>query len=317
MRKRPRVLLFPFLCTHHTQMIQKISTIATAFYAYQRERFPIILLGASLVPAILSSGAILSVHLTIEKALFTLIASLTYLFHIRVLDEDRDFQHDNLHHTKRPIQIGMISRKHLHFIDIFALTLLLIISIMAGLIPFVIALLMLAYSFLAKKEFFLGENLRRHFFIYNGINLVQMLLMQIFVYAVFENPFSFTTVLLAHFLFTTVGTIIFEFVRKIKSPGEDGTGKDTYTWHLGFQTSLSIYTLLLFLNITLFYWITTLILPYTPWLIASPLILFVITSLFTGIYWIKQTPRTNTLMQASLLLCYGMLNLSIYFLISP
>src|SRR3989338_4894751 len=111
---------------------------------------------------------------------------------------------------------------------------------------------MLGYTYLAGEEVYVGEALRKRFFIYNALNLAQMLLMQLFVYALFAPRLSFSSLLLAHFLFTTVGTIIFEFVRKLKVPGEDGVGRDTYTYYLGFEVAHSAYLVLLATNLLLF-----------------------------------------------------------------
>jgi len=295
-------------------MIKKTLTIAKKFNSYQQERFPIIVLALSLFPAVLSSGVVISTNTTIVQGAIALIASLAYLLHIRIIDEHRDFGHDNQHHVTRPIQAGVISKRELQYIDIATIFILILIATSAGSWALVIMPIMLAYSYLAGKEFFIGDDIRRHFFIYNGINLVQMLLIQLFVYTVFANPFPFTILVWAHFLFTTVGTIIFEFVRKLKRPGDDGTGKDTYTWYLGFNNSIGIYSVLFLLNTALFFWIATLISPHVVTMLILSLAL-VATSYFTVfVHWIKKTHQTDQLMQLSFLLLYGTFNVVIYFL---
>ena len=87
------------------------------FYSYQNHRFPIIILAISLFPAILSSAAIMSLTVDMTKVFLSLLASILYLLHIRIIDEHRDFHHDNTHHSYRPIQIGIISKRELSFID--------------------------------------------------------------------------------------------------------------------------------------------------------------------------------------------------------
>lgn len=295
-------------------MIKKTLTVAKKFHSYQRERFPIIVLGLSLLPAALSSGAIVSANLTSLQVALALIASFAYLLHIRVIDEHRDFGHDNIHHVTRPIQVGVISKEELRYMDVLAVAFLIIIAVVAGLWALVVAVIMLVYSYLAGKEFFVGESIRRHFFIYNGINLIQMLLMQIFVYAIFANPIPLNSLVFAHFLFTTVGTIIFEFVRKLKRPGDDGTGKDTYTWYLGFNNSLIIYSLLLLLNTLLFFWIVALISPHKISLLGFSLSLAGFAYLAALMHWAKKTRQTGQLMQLSFLILYGIFNIAIYFL---
>lgn len=296
-------------------MIRKALATTRKFHSYQQERFPIIILGLSFLPAILSSGAVMSGKPTLVQVVFALAASLAYLLHVRVADEHRDFEHDNLHHATRPIQTGAISREELRYIDTAAIILLIIIAAVAGLWALVLAALMLGYSYLAEKEFFCGEYIRRYFFIYNGVNLVQMLLLQLFVYAMFDNPFPLTALVWAHFLFTTAGTVIFEFVRKLKRPGDDGSGKDTYTWHMGFNNALIVYSLLLVLNTILFFWIAALIAPLTAGWSAFLAALVGSTYLTVVAHWIKKTRQTDQLMQLAFLMQYGIFNLAVYFLV--
>lgn len=294
-------------------MINKIIKIARNFYLYQEDRFPIIILTFSLLPAILSSGAITSSHLTIFRVVLVLLASIAYLLHIRIIDEYRDFSHDNMHHITRPVQAGVISKGELFYVDILAVSILLAVAVTAGLFSFIISIIMLGYSYFAGKEFFIGEKLRNHFFIYNSVNLIQMFLMQVFVYTVFTNSLLLNNLILAHFLFTSVGTIIFEFVRKLKIPGDDGSGRDTYTWYLGFSKSIIVHQALLVLDTALFFWIITII-SSNNILLYFGLTLTILTSFSTLIHRIKKTHKTDQLMQLSFLLLYMIFNVSIYFL---
>jgi hypothetical protein len=295
-------------------MKKQSSKIISRFFSYQKERFPMIILAFSLFPALLSSGVVVSSHPSIFKAIMALIASIAYLLHIRIIDEHRDFDHDNTHHIGRPVQAGLISRKELKEIDVLAISTLLGVAILSGRYAILLVIIMLSYSYFAGKEFFLGEKVRQHFFIYNSINLVQMLLMQLFIYTIFIEVFSFNQIVLAHFLFTTVGTIIFEFVRKLKIPGDDGTGKDTYTWHLGFNNSIIIYIILVLTNIFLFFRVIILISTKPSiWLIFCGF-LATMAMLFAVIHWMKRKQLTDRLLQLSFLLSYGILNLIIYFI---
>ena len=295
-------------------MIKKTLKTARKFYTYQQERFPVVVLTISLFPAILSSGAVVSSHPMLSQMAFALIASIAYLLHIRVIDEHRDFEHDNTHHFGRPIQVGVISKKELKYVDILAILVLVAIAVSAGLLALALSVLMLGYSYLAAKEFFMGEKIRSYFFTYNALNLIQMLLMQIFVYVIFANTLPVNKLVVAHFLFTTVGTLVFEFVRKLKIPGEDGTGRDTYTWYLDFDHALTIYQAFIFLDALLFFWIATLISPHVSAVLFFALVLTIAASFSTLIHKMKKTRQTEQLMQLSFLLLYGFFNIAIYFL---
>ena len=294
-------------------MITTIISLSKRFYFYQKLRFPVVILSLSLLPAILSSGTIVTANPPVFQVAGVLITSILYLLHIRVIDEYRDFSHDNIHHNLRPVQTGHISIKELQIIDIYAMVIFLAIAIFAGIYSFFVGVFMLIYSYLASKDFFIGEKLRQHFFIYNGINIIQMFLLQFFAYTIFAGSISFTTLLILHYIFTCIGSIIFEFVRKLKIPGTDGTGKDTYTWYLGFNNAIIVYLIFVLLNTVFFYQIMIIITGQnTLWLFFS-FVLFCISLLFALVHLIKKATHTEQLMQLSFLIVYAIFNLVIYF----
>jgi len=285
------------------------------FRLYQRERFPIVALLISLIPAVLSSGAVAVGSPALLQCVIALIASVLYLLHIRIIDEHRDFGHDNEHYKSRPIQIGVISKKELQRIDLLVLFFIVFIAAVAGVYALGVAVTMLIYSYIAGKEFFQGEKLRRHFFAYNSINLVQMLLMQILVYALFIDSVPLTLLILSHFLFTSTGTIIFEFLRKLKVPGEDGTGRDTYTWYLGFSKALWIYLGFFIVNTALFLWIMSMISSSLAIWVALSVVAMILATTWILVHFKYRNRKTEQLLQLSFLLQYGILNLIIYLVI--
>jgi len=282
------------------------------FYIYQKERFPIVVLGLSFLPAILSSGAVVASQAEFKFVLIALIVSVAYLLHVRIIDEFRDYEHDLRHHKERPVSSGIISLKELRVIDWLAIVAVPLASLYSGTGALLIAVAMLLYSYFARKEFFLGLQFRRYFYLYNAVNLVQMLLLQILVYTIANPSFSFTTLVTVHFLFTTTGTIIFEFLRKVKSPGNDGTGKDTYTWFLGLNNALLIYAVFATFNILLFvkamFLMQTEITYWIP--IAISLVVGTYSTLF--INKMRKEEKTNQLMQLSFMVMYGGFNILLF-----
>lgn len=290
----------------------KLLVTTKNFYAYQKERFPIIILGLSLLPAILSSGAIVTQPVTIKFILLALVVSIGYLLHVRIIDEFRDYKHDLKHHKERPLSIGSITLNELHIIDWITIVLVIAAAAYASKQALLVVVLMLTYSFFARNEFFLGLKFRRHFYLYNAANLVQMFLLQILIYVLASEALLLTTIILVHFLFTSIGTIIFEFLRKVKMPGQDGTGQDTYTWFLGLNDALLVYAIFAILNILLFvkimlltqdtvsYW-----LPITSLFVAGTFGTLLINKL-------QKTDRTNQLMQLSFMVMYGAFNILIF-----
>jgi len=123
-------------------MITTINSLSKRFYFYQKLRFPVIVLSLSLLPAILSSGTIVTANPPLFQVAGVLISSILYLLHIRVIDEYRDFSHDNIRHNLRPIQTGHISIKELQIIDIYAMVIFLAIAIFAGSYSFLVGVFM-------------------------------------------------------------------------------------------------------------------------------------------------------------------------------
>jgi 1,4-dihydroxy-2-naphthoate octaprenyltransferase len=292
-----------------------MSTLLTTtknFYLYQKERFPIVVLGLSFLPAILSSSVVVAAQVQLKFVLITLIVSIAYLLHVRIIDEFRDYEHDLKHHKERPVSSGVISLNELRVINWLAIITVPLASLYSGHGALLIAVVMLLYSYFARKEFFLGLQFRRYFYLYNAVNLVQMLLLQILVYTIANPSFSFTTLVTVHFLFTTTGTIIFEFLRKVKSPGNDGTGKDTYTWFLGLNNALLIYAAFATFNILLFvkamFLVQTEITYWIP--VAAALVVGTYSTLF--INKMRKEEKTNQLMQLSFMVMYGSFNILLF-----
>lgn len=284
------------------------------FNIYQKSRFPIIILSLNFLPAILSTAVIVANSVSIFQIIGGLIASILYLLHVRIIDEKRDFHHDNKYHKSRPVQAGIITISELQIIDIYTVIILLIIAMSAGVYPALLLLTMLGYSFIASKEFFIGKKLRQHFFIYNILNTMQTFILQLFIYALFAGSIPTTTLVVLHFVFTSFGTMVFEFVRKVKIPGTDGVGKDTYTWHLGFSNSIVIYLGLAFLVVVTFLQIITMIVGQNVfWLFLSTIILGII--LLSVLMHLKlKSIRTEQLMKLSFVIAYAIFNLSIYYM---
>lgn len=296
-------------------MMQALKDISYRFYVYQNERFPVALLIFSILPATLSSAAVVFSPMSATCIVLALIASFTYIFHIRVNDEVRDFEHDSVHHKTRPLHRGVVTLKDLKVLDTISISIFVVITLLSGIQATLIAFIMLVYSYVAKYDFFCKERIRKHFFMYNSAHIIQMLLMQIFVYAVIARTIPFSYLLLVHFLFTMTGTIIFEFARKVKIPGTDGTGNDTYTYYIGFNKSLIVYAVLLLTNSLLFSFILALI-NSSFWNYIYILVAIIAAAGVTWLHWLKRTSTTDKIMQGIFLLLYAVYNVSIYILMT-
>jgi len=284
------------------------------FNTYQKERFPLVILVATTTAVVLSSNAVTLSSLSPVSFLAAFFAGLLYLFHIRVIDEIRDNQHDNTYHLSRPIPRGVISLKELKTLDAVGVGVFLVIAFLFGKLTLLIGVVALLYTYLAGKEFFLGEIIRAKFFIYNAVNLVQMVLLQFFVYSLFSNTWYKGNLVWIHLLFIFINAILLEVLRKIKIEPEESIGHDTYSWHIGFKRSLATFLAFAFISYATFLWIllknSIAVIP------ISVSVLFVVPLLVSTIsHSRKKTKKSENLLYLSTLIMYVGLNLIIYFTI--
>lgn len=152
--------------------------------AFAVERFPpppqlvlaIVLWGAGITmpAALLPFDAKQSIDLA--PALLTLLGLVLFLFHLRVMDDVKDADHDRIHETDRPVPRGLVSEREL---DVLTVVLLLVelpifaqiagglefggsIATAVGANALVAWAIAAAYSVLMRVEFFAGEFLDRH-----------------------------------------------------------------------------------------------------------------------------------------------------------
>ena len=153
--------------------------------------------------------------------LFTLI----YLFHNRVADDKRDFDFDLEHYPDRHVQSGQLDIRLMNKVSYFLIGLMILIAIGLGSLSQIIFLPLIAYTLLAKKDFFLPKDFKiKRLFTYNFINMLQLLLLQIFVYVSILNSFQINKTILIHIIFVFLLSIQVEITRKIKptlSPGNE------------------------------------------------------------------------------------------------
>lgn len=282
------------------------------FYIYQNERFPIAILTFTTLAVVLSSAAILSYRIEIHQFVLNFFACLAFLYHIRVIDEHRDYDHDVKYHPDRPVQRGLITLRELFYFNIPGLILFIFTSVFYGYTTIVYGGALIVFSFLAWKDFLIGNWLRKRFYLYNAVNMLQMVLVQMFIYCVFTQSFNVTKVMWIHLVFVIFNTIIMEFVRKIKTSSDESEGKDTYSWYLGYKRSLYIFYVFSIINFLVFIWMLYTIAPdillYA--LIASGLLLFLTISVYAHL--IKKKKASENILLLSTVVNYVGLNLLIY-----
>ena len=156
------------------------------FWVFQNERAPLVVLA---VLAVALTVAVSSLHGNLRWPTVAVASALVvlYLLQIRLADEPKDFEHDNLHYPNRPVQRGLITLAELETFKNGVIVLffgLAAISISWSVMLW--AVILQGYSYLTRREFFIRDWLRRHFLTYQLIHYVQLLILCWLVLGVLE-----------------------------------------------------------------------------------------------------------------------------------
>src|SRR5580704_1130438 len=146
--------------------------LSLRLWEYQAERSPF-------VPMVVMAAVTVGVlwrfsHTSIWRYAISTVIVVLYLIQIRVSDEKKDFEHDNDYYKTRPVQRGLITLGELDRVKIFAIfmQLLLYASFLSPQI-FLFGLVSQGYAYLTRREFFVRNWIREHFYIYNFSHYVQ------------------------------------------------------------------------------------------------------------------------------------------------
>ena len=201
-------------------------------WTFQRERAP---LYGVLIMATATVGVVYNFS---DQSWRNYIVAVTiialYLIQIRTADEKKDFEHDNQYHPTRPVQRGVVSLSELAVINRVSIIgqLLLYASFLDPRIM-VLGLLSQGYAFLTRKEFFVRDWIRQHFYIYYFSHYMQLVLlfyaMVSITQPVGENYWSFVVLFMLSVIVTEIGRKMFAV--------EDDTIDDTYSAQLGHNGS--------------------------------------------------------------------------------
>jgi hypothetical protein len=232
-----------------TKIRKDIRPLPVRLWIFQRERAP---LYAVLIMAITTVGAVFKFAETPLRNYLVAVAIIAlYLLQIRTADEQKDFEHDNLYHKDRPVQRGIVSLEELAVINKLSIALqLLLYASFASIHIFLLGLLSQGYALLTRKEFFVREWIRKHFFIYYFSHYAQLVILFYAITSIVKPTGISYWVFVAFFM---VGVITTEIGRKMLSIEEDTTD-DTYSAQLGHRGSaISISIMAILMTLIAFY----------------------------------------------------------------
>ena len=211
------------------------------FINYLLERFQIIPL------SILVASDILVIHritynqnILIWKYVIYFMFVILYLFHNRLADDRRDYDFDKKFYPNRAVQKGLISLRQINNLSYIAIFLMVIIAGSFSFLSLAIFTLLILYTLVAKKDFFLPKDFKeKHLFVYNFLNMLQILSLQIFIYVSIINSLDFTHFIYSHILFVFILSIQVEISRKIKP--EISLANDLYSDRMGMGRSIILW----------------------------------------------------------------------------
>jgi 4-hydroxybenzoate polyprenyltransferase len=203
------------------------ASLVSRLWQYQKERSPIIAL--TIMAAV--TGGLMARFSSVPawRSLAAVAIALLYLIQIRANDEIKDFEHDNRYYPHRPVQRGLVTLDELAAISRFCVIgqLLLYLSFLdLRILGF--GLLSLGYGYLCRKEFFVRQWIRPHFFIYTFAHYLQLIFLFAAMVAIIQ-PADWGRVL----VFILLNIAVLELGRKNKPSDQDSAG-DTYSSHLGY-----------------------------------------------------------------------------------
>jgi 4-hydroxybenzoate polyprenyltransferase len=216
--------------------------LARRLGAYLAERFPPARYGL-LIASYYSSNQFLAQALAwpgepVRYDAGSLLGAATLLcvfFHLRVIDDLKDYVDDCRHYPDRVLQQGIIALGTLRGLAGVAVCVEVLLGALRGWPALVAVLMVLGFSLLMRREFFLREWLRRHFLAYVTSHMLVIPLLALLVFSFtlrrypWEAPGWF-------WVYAVVGFFValnWEISRKIRAPEQEIEGVDSYTKRFG------------------------------------------------------------------------------------
>lgn len=169
---------------------------------------------------------------------------LLYFLLIRLLDEFKDQAFDNNYHKDRPLQSGLIGEKDLWYaIAVVLICMSVIVIYVGGNVWYY--LVVLGYTGLMYKEFFIPRYLKKHIFAYLLSHQIVFIPIWLYIYSI-TSPglFKQSYVLISlHLLYQIAPVVIMEIGRKMMHR-HDAHGKntpDTYAYIWGEWQAIAIF----------------------------------------------------------------------------
>ncbi len=226
------------------------------FWAYLQERFPLHANGVLIVSYftanyLLARAAVWpSERLTLTWSYWAgCVVLLLMFFHLRVIDEHKDYEQDLIVHPNRALSRGLVTLGQLRRVGGLAIALELGLSLMMGWPAFTGCLILLSLSWLISKEFYMGETLHRHLLPNALLHMLVMPMYSLFVFAIATGRYPWEApgpALMYAWVSYGVG-LAYELARKTRAPHDERPGLVTYSSAIGpYPSALGVLLALCF-----------------------------------------------------------------------
>ncbi|MBK6732085.1 MAG: hypothetical protein IPG60_14395 [Bacteroidetes bacterium] len=275
------------------------------FYQYQKERFPVAILTLTTSSVLYSTYIVLAKPGALWQWSLLLISALSFLLHIRIIDENRDKDIDDAFHKDRPVQRGLISIKQLNTIGFINGSIFFLIHFYLDTLAGILSFMLLLYSLLGRYDFFMSAKFKTRFWGYNIINTFQLIALQLISYTVFVHPKLWTVQIFYHCAGVYFLSLLIEVGRKTFPISLESEANDSYSSRLGFKAAIGL-CVALYLIATLSYFLSAqlYILPN----ILSVLLFVVISFKYIN----KQNVQMQKIYLVGIILLYVTLNFSFH-----
>lgn len=219
------------------------SSLFSRMTLWVNERFPLANTPLFFILWFLSFSVAMPAQKSISPVKIALgcLLSLSFFLLLRVLDEHKDYADDCLHHPQRVLQQGIISLTHLKVLGALCLLIQLGgIALFAEGRPQIWLSwgLLLCWTLLMTKEFFVAEWLKRHFSIYALSHTLVMPFVIGWLATLASPAATFNRPVILLMLLAFLCGLSFEITRKCKGPDEDR--EEVTTWSQLYGRPLSV-----------------------------------------------------------------------------
>jgi len=209
---------------------------------YLHQRFPLLQHGI-LILSYFSANQFLAQAVTTEGRPMTygpaswlnFLLLFCLFFHLRVFDEHKDRWKDEKAYPGRYLSRGVIAYATLWKLGLGAIAMELVLVLLAGPTAVFTWLVVLGWSLLMFKEFFLGEWLQERIFLYAVTHTTIMFFFDMIIWSITTGRWLWEVDWL-FVLYAFNGVFVaftFEFARKIRMPEDEHALVDSYSKRLG------------------------------------------------------------------------------------